>query len=162
MDNKDGQWFGIGVYKIKYNVNIGTLIRSAHAFGASYVFTIGRRYKKQCSAKSLEGSIPVFNFESIEDWKKSIPLRTRIISIENKVDSAISLPFFQHPKQCVYVLGAEDHGLSKEILNISQCVEIPTKACINVATAGSIVMYDRVMKMDTSLKDVSEVLNKNR
>lgn len=45
--------FGIGVYHPKHEINIGTLIRSAYIFGANYVFTVGRRYKRQSSEKGF-------------------------------------------------------------------------------------------------------------
>jgi tRNA G18 (ribose-2'-O)-methylase SpoU len=34
-------YFGIGAESISKAVNVGNLFRSAHAFGASFVFTIG-------------------------------------------------------------------------------------------------------------------------
>ena len=39
-------YFGIGIENIKTEANIGTLMRSSYAMGASFVFTIGRRYAR--------------------------------------------------------------------------------------------------------------------
>lgn len=34
-------FFGVGVWYSKFECNVGTLLRSAHAFGADFVFTAG-------------------------------------------------------------------------------------------------------------------------
>lgn len=38
-------YFGIGIYHTKNVLNVGTLWRSAHNFGASFIFTVGMRYR---------------------------------------------------------------------------------------------------------------------
>ena len=42
-------YFGIGIQNAKTDENIGTLWRSAFIMGASFIFTIGKRYKKQAT-----------------------------------------------------------------------------------------------------------------
>ena len=37
---------GIGIENGKAEVNLGTLWRSAHIFGAVFLFTVGRRYRQ--------------------------------------------------------------------------------------------------------------------
>jgi tRNA (guanosine-2'-O-)-methyltransferase len=47
----------------------------------------------------------------------------------------------------VYLLGAEDHGLSKKAIEkAQQLVKFDTPLSLNVSVAGSIVMYDRNSK----------------
>ena len=59
-----------------------------------------------------------------------------------------ALPAFAHPRRCVYVLGAEDHGLSPaQRAACHRLIVVPGAAhCLNVATAGSIVLYDRIQR----------------
>lgn len=139
--------FGIGVYKPKTSENIGTLIRSAKNFGADYVFTIGKRYKKQCSDVGLSGVIPIFNFETVTEFLKSIPPCEKITAIE-LVDNSIKLKEYKHRNTGCYILGSEDGGLPNEILNNDrfEFVEIEGGKSLNVAVAGSIVLYDRIIK----------------
>jgi tRNA G18 (ribose-2'-O)-methylase SpoU len=149
MDRKlNTNMFGIGVYHPKCGVNIGTLIRSAYIFGASYVFTIGKRYKKQSSERGYANKIPVFHYDDFEAFRNSVPSNQKLICIEIDGQSK-DLITYKHPKRAIYILGAEDHGLSEEILKASDkdIVHIPGKACLNVSVAGSIVMYDRILKM---------------
>lgn len=58
------------------------------------------------------------------------------------------LPTYIHPNRAIYLLGVEDNGLPDAVLGqCQQVVEIPASTCLNVAVAGSIVMYDRAAKL---------------
>ena len=139
-------YFGIGIYHGKSAINIGTLWRSANIYGASFIFTIGRRYKKQCSdTLKTWRHIPLYHYQTFKDFNDHRPHDSRLICIEN-IEQALPLELLSHPERCVYLLGAEDHGLPKHILWGEHCVKVASKECLNVAVAGSIVMYDRFVK----------------
>lgn len=138
-------YFGIGAEGISKPMNLGNLMRSAHAFGASFVFTVDAYYKvraaKSDTSKAPE-QVPYYAWDSLDDMV--LPKGCRLVGIELR-DDAVDLPSFRHPAQAAYVLGAERGSLSPEL--VERCefvVKIPTAFCINVATAGAIVMYDRV------------------
>ena len=141
-------FFGIGIYHSKTPENIGTLWRSAFAFGASFVFTVGERYKPQPTdtTKSWR-NIPCWHFTSIGDLQLHLPAETELIGVELN-PKAKSLPAFTHPKLGCYLLGAEDRGLDEESLAAcSRLVVVPgASRCLNVSTAGSLVIYDRWCK----------------
>lgn len=142
-------YFGIGVYHPKTEENIGTLWRSAYCFGASFIFTIGRRYKHQVSdTLHTPKHIPLFEFESLEQFEEHKPVGCPTICIELD-ESAKNLARFNHPERAIYLLGAEDDGLPKGYLKGKQVVQIEgSKQCLNVAVAGSIVLYDRIFKQN--------------
>ena len=140
-------YYGIGVFNGKTEQNIGTLWRSANIFGADFIFTIGKRYTRQKSdTMQTPRHIPLFNYDSWDDFKKHIPYDCPVVAIELDHKS-IPIKRYVHPERCVYLLGAEDSGIPKEI--IEKCrdiIQLPGDVCMNVAVAGSIVMYDRVNK----------------
>ena len=145
MKSKRG-YFGIGVYHPKTTENIGTLWRSAHNFGADFIFTIGKRYKKQaCDTTKAERHIPLYEYDTFEDFKNNLPKGCRIVCIEQSEKSR-ELSISTHPETAVYLLGAEDYGIPEKYMEGNQRVFINTPMCINVAVAGSIVMYDRQVK----------------
>lgn len=142
-------YFGIGIYHNKHGVNIGTLWRSAMIYDAAFIFTIGRRYRKQSSdtLKAIR-HIPYFNLSDWEAFEVFRPHDCELISIEN-TGEVVGLSDFQHPIRCLYLLGAEDHGIPREILDKSQAIvkiETPEPFCLNVAVAGTIIMHDRFTK----------------
>jgi tRNA G18 (ribose-2'-O)-methylase SpoU len=64
-------------------------------------------------------------------------------------EKAVQLETFEHPKRCVYLLGAEDHGLSKIAVDKSHhLVKFKSELSLNVSVAGSIIMYDRQAKLN--------------
>lgn len=138
-------YFGIGIYKTKEKENVGTLWRSAHNFGAQFIFTIGRRYKKQNGDTSKAWRhTPLFDYETFEEIK--IPKDCKLIGIEQS-EKSVSIKKFLHPERAIYILGAEDEGLPQEILEkCDAIVHIDSPMCLNVSVAGSIIMYDRSIK----------------
>ena len=141
-------YFAIGVYHGKHEVNIGTLLRSAHNFGAAFVFTVGKRYSHQASdTTKATRHMPLFHFDTFPDLFAHLPFDCQLVGVEQH-ELALPLPTFHHPERAIYLLGAEDDGLSKDACDKAhQLVEIPgTARCLNVATAGSIVLYDRIAK----------------
>ena len=140
-------YFGIGIENTKTESNIGTLWRSAAILGAGFIFTIGRRYKKQASdTVSAWKHIPLYEYPDFDTFYNSMPKNCMLIGIELD-QKAIPVADFMHPERCIYLLGAEDNGLSKQaILSCHKLVILPGKYCMNVAVAGSIVMYDRIIK----------------
>ena len=147
--NKKG-FCAIGVFQGKTHHNIGTLWRSAYILGASYIFTVEGKYKKQSSDVLRTWSrIPLFNHKTFDDFLKNIPYDCRIIGIEID-DRAEMLHEFEHPKRAIYLLGAEDNGLPEYVLEkCHMIVKLPGNSSLNVGVTGSIVLHDRASKVPT-------------
>ena len=143
-------YFGIGIDGASKSGNMGNLIRSAHAFGASFAFAVNPKVvvhtgefvtKPFTDTSKSHKQIPFYNYATSDDVE--VPQGCKLVGIEF-TDDAIDLPSFRHPTQAIYVLGGERSSLSKEMLaRCSHVIKIPTIFCLNVATAGAIVMYDR-------------------
>ena len=126
-------------------VNLGNLLRSAHAFSASFVFTIGadaRAMDTIADTSRAPAHLPLYHWQSLAELR--LPRGCRLVGVE-LLDEAIDLPAFAHPLQAAYVLGRERGSLSPEL--VARChhiIRIPTAFSLNLATAGAIVMYDRM------------------
>ena len=87
--------------------------------------------------------MPYFHYDTFEDFYAHLPKGAMLVGVE-LTDKAVNLESFHHPRRCVYLLGAEDHGLSKKAIEKSHhLVKFNSEHSLNVAVAGSIVMYDR-------------------
>lgn len=142
-------YFGIGVEGLSKPMNAGTLFRSAHAFGASFVFTIAgvwhEREANLSDTSDSAGQVPHYHFNGLNDLR--LPDRCALVGIE-LLDDAVELPSFRHPRCAAYVLGPERGSLSPALSErCDHIIRIPTSFCINVAIAGSIVMYDRLISL---------------
>lgn len=145
--NSTRGYYGIGIDHSKTVENLGTLWRSAYIFGASFVFTIGRRYKQHPTdtLKSIR-HIPLYHYIDLLDFYSHMPYDCRVIGVELD-ERSTQLQTFVHPQRCIYLLGAEDHGLTKEARNkCHMMVQLPGEYSLNVAVCGSIVLYDRISK----------------
>jgi tRNA G18 (ribose-2'-O)-methylase SpoU len=145
-------YFEIGIYHTKTEVNIGTLWRSAYQLGAAGIFTIGRRYAPQASdTPKTPRHIPLRHYADFDDFNNHRPSDAQLVGIEMGTieHPSVTLGSFIHPARAIYLLGAEDHGLSAAVM--SQCqhvVELQAYrlGSFNVAVAGSLVMYDRMFR----------------
>lgn len=150
-DNFTNEFFGIGIQNGKTPENLGVLWRSAQNLGASFIFTIGNRYAKQSSdTHNAVKAMPYYHYDTFDDFFKHLPKGVRIVGVELD-DRAEMLETFHHPRRCVYLLGAEDNGLSKEAIEKSHfLIKFPSTLSLNVSVAGSIVLYDRTREKPRS------------
>ncbi|MEO1265520.1 MAG: TrmH family RNA methyltransferase, partial [Pseudomonadota bacterium] len=120
------------------SLNLGNLMRSAHAFGAHFTFTVGATYQAmEAAADTSKGQhhLPHYNVGGIADL--NLPDGCRLVGVE-LIDDAIDLPSFRHPLRAAYILGPERGSLSPDVLERCDfAVKIPTRFCINVAMAGA-------------------------
>ena len=129
-------------------MNMGNLLRSAHAFGAKFFFTIGAHphaFEAKSDTSKAVYHLPVYHWANADEI--ILPFRCKLVGVE-LIEGATDLPSFRHPLHAAYVLGPERGVLSEALL--SRCdhvIKIPTAFCINVAMAGAIVMYDRVRSL---------------
>ena len=140
-------YFGIGVEGISKPLNVGNLLRSAHAFGASFFFTVDPtvdvKAMRESDTSGAFDHIPFYNFATPQELL--LPRQTSLVGIEF-LEDAIDLPSFRHPQRAVYVLGREKGNLSDGMLErCDYVIKIPMKFCINVGVAGALVMYDRLI-----------------
>ena len=151
--------FAIGVDHPKHEVNIGTLWRSGFNLGAALLFTVGRRYeprKQHGDTVKAHRHIPLLHFETWAEARKHFPFAWVPVGIEIG-RAATDLREYKHPDSAVYILGAEDHGLTNEAAALCRdLVVIPSRLCLNVSVAGAIVMYDRLTKRHAKLAGSAE------
>lgn len=142
-------FFGIGVEGISKEMNVGNLFRTAHAFDASFVFTVKAAYTRRGGGRSDTSDsvahVPFYQFPDVSSMM--LPEGCKLVGVE-LLDDSSDLPSFHHPRQAAYVMGPERGELSPEMLaKCDHVIKIPTKFCVNVGIAGALVMYDRVLSM---------------
>ena len=135
-------YFAIGAERISKPMNLGSLMRSAHAFGASFFFAIQPNFNAQ-EAKLSDTSdaakhLPLYTYGSVAEL--TLPKGCALVGVE-LTEEAVELPSFFHPQAAAYVLGPERGSLSPEMqARCDHLVRSPTKCCVNVGTDGAIVV----------------------
>jgi tRNA G18 (ribose-2'-O)-methylase SpoU len=142
-------YFAIGVEGISKGYNLGNLVRTSHAFGASFFFTIGASVSyaevKSSDTSHADIHLPFYAHENLAAF--TLPKDCQLVGVE-LLDDAVDLPSFRHPMRAAYVLGPEKGSLSPGL--VKRCdyiVKIPAKFCVNVGVAGALVIYDRMISL---------------
>lgn len=140
-------YFGIGVQGISKPYNLGAVLRTAHAFGASFAFTVeahhtAREVNRTDTSRS-DTHLPFYEWDNEEAF--TLPKNCALVGVE-LTDSSVELPSFRHPANCAYILGPEMGSLSDSLqARCDHIVKIPTKFCINVSLAAALTLYDRTL-----------------
>jgi hypothetical protein len=111
------------------------------------VFTVGAVYDRGegrlADTSDAAASVPFFEFAGVDDF--ALPRGCALVGVE-LLDDAVALPSFAHPRCAAYVLGPERGALSPALLaRCAHVVRIPTRFSINLALAGALAMYDRLL-----------------
>ena len=120
--------------------NVGTLLRSADAFGAG--LALSRGCADPTSPKALRASMGAVFRVPLAEFDE--PLGTRVALVPR---GGTPLPDVPLDGEVVFVLGAEREGLPRDVLDRCDVqASIPQAAdaeSLNVAMAGAIALYER-------------------
>ena len=141
-------YFGIGVEGVSKSANVGALLRTAHAFNAAFCFIVGAgfdaRAGRLADTAGSPAQVPLWRFPDIGSL--CLPQHCVLVGVE-LIDGATDLPSFRHPLSAAYVLGPERSGLSPAMQQrCRHFVRIPTRFALNLAVAGALVLYDRLLQ----------------
>jgi len=142
-------YFAVGAEEISKGFNLGNLVRTSHAFGASFFFTVNSSLNyseiKSTDTSHADIHMPFYSYKNMEDF--TLPKDCSLVGVE-LIDGAVDLPSFRHPLRAAYVLGPEGGNLSPAMVErCDHIVKIPTKFCVNVGIAGAMVIYDRMVSL---------------
>lgn len=145
-------YYGVAVWSPKSEHNVGTLWRSAFLYDAAFICTVGAaRYQKQPGdTPHTSNHVPLLHYSGRDDLLAHLPHSCALVGVELD-ERAVPLPKFAHPERAVYLLGAEDNGIPPSVLAACHhVVKIPGPRdwSMNVAAAGSVVLYDRWAKRE--------------
>ncbi|MFL5286216.1 MAG: RNA methyltransferase [Rhodopila sp.] len=141
-------YFGIGAEGVSKSANVGALLRTGHAFGAAFCFTVGTGWDSRAGRTADTADtplhVPMWRFATLAELL--LPRGCKLVGVE-RVEDAVDLPSFRHPLNAAYVLGPERAGLSAALLaRCDHVVKIPTRFSLNLAVAGALVLYDRLLQ----------------
>lgn len=130
--------------------NLGTIVRTADAFGAAAVVTVGHAASPwdpqavRASTGSLF-SVPVVAAdgpEQVEEWCR----RRSMTIVATDEDAEVDIAAAELRRPCALLLGNETHGLSRALRDLADVtVRIPiggTASSLNVAVAAGIALHE--------------------
>lgn len=152
---KQGVAPAIALINPKNKHNVAKAVRSASCFGLKQVWWTGDRVqmggeKRLPREERMKGWRDV-EYRHFDHFLDQFDRDVVPVCIELRPD-AEPLPIFEHPEKALYIFGPEDgHVGPMWASHCQRFVVIPTRYCLNLATAVTLVLYDRQMKRDPNL-----------
>jgi tRNA G18 (ribose-2'-O)-methylase SpoU len=142
--------FHVAIENWQHDMNIGSIVRSANAFGADTVHIIGRKRWNKRGAMVTDRYQHVMyhpDVAAFAAWARAQALP--IIAIDNLPGSVI-IETFEFPERCVLLFGQEGPGLSPEAVAAGDAlVEISqfgSTRSINASAAAAVTMHAWVLQ----------------
>ena len=136
---------GICLYSPKKEKNWGQIMRLACNFSVGFICTINSRYKRIVTdTQDAREHIPVFHYDSIENFLYCYPKECTLVSLE--MDNNREINNFIHPKNVLYCFGPEDSNLPKQIQDKSIKLKINTNYCLNQAMCVCCVLFHKSLQ----------------
>lgn len=155
LDRKGRHTFDIAVENWTHDFNLGSMVRSANAFGAGHVYIVGPHKWNRRGALMTELYQHVEHYPTIESlvtaWKATHNANVDACYADAKViamdivEYSIPMETYQFPKHCLLMFGAEGPGLTQtaidmadDVVHISQYGSVRS---INAGAAAAVAMH---------------------
>lgn len=126
--------------------NMGSIIRSANAFGVRRIHIIGRRQWNKRGAMMTDKYLHISYHNSFEDFKRYAQNAMRTIIAVDNVSSSVALGSFSRRPSSILLFGQEGPGLSDEALAVADDIvhieQIGSTRSLNVGVAAGVAMYE--------------------
>ncbi|MFM7068030.1 MAG: TrmH family RNA methyltransferase [Actinomycetes bacterium] len=143
----DQRRFGVhvAVENWEHDLNIGTVVRNANAFGAAAVHIVGRRRWNRRGAMVTDRYQHVHHHPTVDDlveWASAEHLA--VVGVDN-LDGSVPIESVTLPERCVLVFGQEGPGLSEAARGAAQMIcsitMFGSTRSINAGVASGIALH---------------------
>jgi len=142
--------FQVAIENWQHDLNIGSIVRSANAFGAEMVHIVGRRRWNKRGAMVTDRYQHVLHHPDVDAflaWADAAGIP--ILAIDN-VDGSVPIERFDLPERCVFFFGQEGPGLSPEALTAAEAIleisQFGSTRSINASAAAAVVMHSWILR----------------
>ena len=139
-----GSSLEIAVDNVERDFNMGTIVRSANAFGVRHVHIVGRRQWNKRGAMMTDKYLHVHYYHDIEEFMAGMASK-HLVAVDN-VPGSIPIERVELPRNTVLLFGAEGPGIRQELLtrahSIVKIQQYGSTRSLNVGVAAGIVMYE--------------------
>jgi tRNA G18 (ribose-2'-O)-methylase SpoU len=136
--------YHVAIENLRHDMNIGTVVRNANAFGAAAVHVVGRRQWNRRGAMVTDRYVHVHHHPDVAAFRSAADeLGLALVGID-VVDGSEPIDGRPLPRNCALVFGQEGSGLSPDLL--AACDEIRdipmfgSTRSVNVGVASGIAM----------------------
>ncbi len=140
-----GTGLEIAIENTERDFNMGTIVRSANAFGVRHVHVVGRRQWNKRGAMATDKYLHVHYHDSAEEFAAEMIKRDRAVIAIDNISGSVPLGKTKLPENTVLVFGQEGPGISPALAAVSKQIvaieQFGSTRSINVGVAAGIAMY---------------------
>ncbi len=144
--DSNGVELEIAIENVERDFNMGSIVRSANAFGVRHVHVVGRKQWNKRGAMATDRYLHMHYYPSISDFVQTLEDRSMALIAVDNVEGATDINRADIPIRSVLVFGSESDGISDELrASCSTVVAIRQNGStrsLNVAAAAAIAMYE--------------------
>lgn len=144
--DKRGTELEIAIENSQRDFNMGTIVRSANAFGVRHVHVIGRRQWNKRGAMATDKYLYVHYHQTVGEFQAAMQGAGRSIIAVDNIPGSVPLSQASLPRKCVLVFGQEGPGISTELARVAESIvaieQFGSTRSLNVGVAAGIVMYE--------------------
>jgi len=142
LDTK-GTGLEIAIENLERDFNMGTIVRTANAFGVRTLHVIGSKQWNKRGAMMTDKYLHITYHATAQDFMAAIS--TKILIAFDNVPGCVNLSAAELPQNAVLLFGAEGPGISDNLLQMAACIvaieQFGSTRSINVGVAAGIAMY---------------------
>ena len=135
----------IAIENLERDFNMGTIVRSANAFGVRHVHIIGRKQWNKRGAMKTETYLHLHYYKDVESFVGAMANQNKWLVAVDIIEGAKNIAETDLPKNTVLIFGSEGNGLSSELVTSANAVAmIPqhgSSRSLNVGVAAGVAMY---------------------
>lgn len=135
----------IALENTERDFNMGTIVRSANAFGVRRVIVIGRHQWNKRGAMATDKYLHIEYLSTTAEFVEMMHVEKRhIVAIDN-IEGSINMSQTSLPRRTVLVFGQEGPGISAELAKSAEQIvaieQFGSTRSINVGAAATVAMY---------------------
>ena len=145
--------FHVAIENWQHDMNIGSIVRSANAFGADTVHIIGRKRWNKRGAMVTDRYQHVMYHPDVSSfalWAADASLP--VIAIDN-VPGSVIIETFEFAPACILLFGQEGPGLSDEAIACATAIveisQFGSTRSLNASAAAAVAMHSWVLQHAT-------------
>ena len=135
----------IALENTERDFSMGTIVRSANAFGVRHVHVIGRKQWNRRGAMMTDKYLHMHYYQATDEFLTEMRRQGRAVVAVDNIEGSQPLHKVNLPKHAVLVFGQEGPGVSEELQaradNIVAIEQFGSTRSLNVATAATVAMY---------------------
>lgn len=140
----------IGIENVERDFNMGTIVRSANAFGVRHVHVIGKRQWNKRGAMMTDKYLHVHYHSDVAAFGLAMGERGRLVIAIDNIDGSEPLASADLPSNAVLVFGQEGPGISPELTAMASKIvaieQFGSTRSVNVGVAAGIIMYEWIRR----------------